>query len=58
MMFEYMGWNEVGKLIETAMAKTIESKKVTYDFHRQIPGATLVKCSEFANEIVTRIEKS
>ena len=57
MMFEYIGWNEVGKLIESAMERTIESKKVTYDFHRQIPGATLVKCSEFASEIVANIEK-
>ena len=57
MMFEYIGWKEVAKLIEVAMEKTIESKKVTYDFHRQIPGATLVKCSEFANEIVANIEK-
>ncbi len=55
MLFEYIGWNEVARLIETAMEKAIESKKVTYDFHRQIEGATLVKCSEFANEIVANL---
>jgi len=57
MMFEYLGWTEVARLIENAMEKTIESKKVTYDFHRQITGATLLKCSEFANEIIANIEK-
>ncbi len=56
MLFEYIGWKEVSKLIESAMEKTIESKKVTYDFHRQITGATLLKCSEFASEIAANIE--
>ena len=57
MMFEYIGWTEVARLIETAMEKTIESKKVTYDFHRQVADATLLKCSEFANEIIANMER-
>lgn len=52
MMFEYIGWNKVGKLIEKAIKKTIKSKVVTYDFARQMKGAKEVKSSEFAAEIV------
>jgi isocitrate dehydrogenase len=52
MMLEYMGWQEAADLINQALEKTISSKRVTYDFHRLMEGATLLKCSEFANEIV------
>ncbi len=52
MMFEYIGWNKVGKLIEKALKKTIKSKVVTYDFARQMKGAREVKSSEFAAEII------
>jgi isocitrate dehydrogenase len=52
MMFEFMGWNEAGQLIEDGIRKTIEQKKVTYDFARLLEGATKVKCSEFANYII------
>ena len=52
MMLEYMGWQEAADLINKAMAKAISSKRVTYDFHRLMEGATLLKCSEFGNEIV------
>ncbi len=52
MMFEFMGWNEAAKLIEDGVRKTIEQKKVTYDFHRLMEGATKVKCSEFATYII------
>ena len=52
MMFEYMGWLEAAELIYKGLEKTIASKRVTYDFHRQMEGATLVKCSEFGKEIV------
>jgi isocitrate dehydrogenase len=48
MMFEFLGWKEAAKLIESAMEKTIQQKFVTYDFERQMPGATKVKTSEFA----------
>ncbi len=52
MMFEYMGWNEVAELIYKGLENAIASKRVTYDFHRQMEGATLLKCSEFGKEIV------
>jgi isocitrate dehydrogenase len=52
MMLEYMGWQEAADLINRGLEKAISTKRVTYDFHRQMEGATLLKCSEFANEIV------
>jgi isocitrate dehydrogenase len=52
MMLEYMGWLEAANLIYKGLEATIVSKKVTYDFHRLMEGATLLKCSEFAKEIV------
>lgn len=52
MMLEYLGWKKAARLVEKAMQKTIKSKVVTYDFARQLKGATEVKCSEFAAEIV------
>ena len=52
MMLEYMGWTEAGEMIVEAMTKTIQNKTVTYDLHRQIEGATKLKCSEFAQAIV------
>ena len=52
MMLEYMGWQEAADLVESAMAKTIQQKVVTYDLHRQIEGATKVSSSGFAKAIV------
>jgi isocitrate dehydrogenase len=52
MMLEFLGWNEAAKLIEDGVRKTIEQKKVTYDFHRLMEGATKVKCSEFGTYII------
>jgi isocitrate dehydrogenase len=52
MMFEFLGWKEAAKLIESAMEKTIQQKFVTYDFERQMPGATKVKTSEFATRMI------
>ncbi len=52
MMFDYIGWSEVARLIESALQITISSKVVTYDFARLMDGAKEVKTSEFANEIV------
>jgi isocitrate dehydrogenase len=52
MMFEFLGWKEAAKLIEDGVRKTIEQKKVTYDFHRLMEGATKVKCSEFGTYII------
>jgi isocitrate dehydrogenase len=52
MMLEYMGWQEAADMIVKGLETAISNKKVTYDFHRLMEGATLLKCSEFANEIV------
>jgi len=56
MMFRYMGWREAADLIDTAFGKTIQQKRVTYDLHRQISDAKLLKCSEFANAIVENMK--
>ncbi|GAB4269374.1 MAG: NADP-dependent isocitrate dehydrogenase [Candidatus Promineifilaceae bacterium] len=55
MMLEYMGWQEAADMIVEAMTKTILNKTVTYDLHRQIEGATKLKCSEFAEAIVANM---
>ena len=52
MMFRYLGWNEAADLIVKGMEGAIVAKTVTYDFHRQMEGATLVKCSEFGDAII------
>ncbi|HYI76448.1 MAG TPA: NADP-dependent isocitrate dehydrogenase, partial [Chryseolinea sp.] len=52
MMFEYMGWQEAADLIYKGLEVSISKKRVTYDFHRLMEGATLLKCSEFGEEIV------
>ena len=52
MMLEHMGWLEAANLIYAGMEKAIASKKVTYDFHRLMDQATLLKCSEFGDEII------
>jgi len=55
MMFDYMGWGEVGQRIAQALEKTILEKIVTYDFARQMRGAQKVKCSEFASAIIENL---
>lgn len=52
MMLRHMNWNEAADLIINSMEKTIASKVVTYDFARLMDGATEVKCSEFADELI------
>lgn len=52
MMFDYLGWPEVSKLIMRGVERAIGSKKVTYDLHRQMEGATKLRTSEFADEII------
>jgi isocitrate dehydrogenase len=52
MMFEHLGWDEAAGMIVKALGKTIQKKTVTYDLERQTKGAKLVKCSEFADEII------
>jgi len=52
MMFRYLGWNEAADLIVSGLKGAISAKTVTYDFERQMKDATLVKCSEFGQEII------
>jgi len=52
MMLEHLGWLEAANLIYSGMEKSIAAKRVTYDFERQMSGATLLKCSEFGDEII------
>ena len=52
MMFRYLGWPEAAQLIVSSLEKTIGQKRVTYDFERLMPGATLLKTSEFARAMV------
>jgi isocitrate dehydrogenase len=52
MMLEYLGWKEASDLIYKGLEKCIAAKRVTYDFHRLMEGATLLKCSEFGDEII------
>jgi isocitrate dehydrogenase len=58
MMLDFLGWHEAARLIENGIRKTIEQKKVTYDFHRLLEGATKVKCSEFATYIIENMNAS
>lgn len=52
MMLRYMGWKEAADLVLKGMDGAIGSKRVTYDFHRLMDGATLLKCSEFGDELI------
>ncbi|MEM6297254.1 MAG: isocitrate/isopropylmalate family dehydrogenase, partial [Bacteroidota bacterium] len=52
MMLDYMGWKEAGALIEKGIETAIGNKRVTYDFHRLMDGATKLKTSEFGEEII------
>jgi isocitrate dehydrogenase len=52
MMFRFFGWNEAADLILNSLSKTIGQKRVTYDFHRLMEGATLLKCSEFGDALI------
>ncbi|MGH8249348.1 MAG: NADP-dependent isocitrate dehydrogenase [Steroidobacteraceae bacterium] len=52
MMLRYMGWTEAADLVLAAMDRTITDKTVTYDFARQMEGATEVKCSEFGDALI------
>jgi isocitrate dehydrogenase len=55
MMFRYLGWNEAADLILKGLNGAIASKKVTYDFARQMEGATKIKCSEFGDNIIAHM---
>ncbi|EGJ5774638.1 TPA: NADP-dependent isocitrate dehydrogenase [Listeria monocytogenes] len=52
LLLEHIGWGEAAALINQSMEKTIAVKTVTYDFARLMDGATEVKCSEFADELI------
>ena len=55
LMFDHLGWPEVTERIYKGLEKTILEKKVTYDFHRLMDNATLVKTSEFADAIISNL---
>ena len=55
MMFRYMGWIEVADMLLKGVEGAIGAKTVTYDFHRQMEGATKLKCSEFGDAIIAHM---
>ena len=55
LMLEYMGWDEAAEAIKTAYPKVVGDKIVTYDFARQMEGATKVSTSGFADALIERI---
>ena len=57
MMLEHMGWLEASDLIYKGLESSIAKKRVTYDFERLMDGATLLKCSEFGDEIIRNMEQ-
>ncbi len=56
MMLEHLGWKEASDLIYRGLEKSIAAKRVTYDFHRLMEGATLLRCSEFGDEIIRNMD--
>ncbi len=56
MMLRYMGWTEAADLVVKGMDGAIAGKRVTYDFARLMEGATEVKCSEFGDEIIAKMD--
>lgn len=55
MMLEHLGWVEAAELIYKGIEASIAEKRVTYDFERQMDGATLLKCSQFGDEIISNM---
>ncbi|MFQ6614849.1 MAG: isocitrate/isopropylmalate family dehydrogenase, partial [Fidelibacterota bacterium] len=55
MMLEHLGWKEAADLIVKGIEQSIAKKRVTYDFHRLMEGATKLKCSEFGSEIIANM---
>jgi isocitrate dehydrogenase len=55
MMLRYMRWVEAADAIEASIEKTIGQKRVTYDFERQMEGATVLRTSEFASAVIENI---
>jgi isocitrate dehydrogenase len=52
MMLKYMGWHEAHDLIWKGLESAVRQRRVTYDFHRLMEGATLLKCSEFGTTVI------
>ena len=52
MLFDFLGWHEAARMIESSLETTIGQKYVTYDFERQMQGATKAKTSEFASRMI------
>ena len=55
MMLRHMGWTDAANLIVKGMEGAISAKTVTYDFERLMDDATLLKCSEFGNAIISHM---
>jgi len=55
MMFRHLGWTDAADLILKGLNGAIASKRVTYDFARQMTGATEIKCSEFGDNIIAHM---
>jgi len=55
MMLEYMGWRDAAEMITNSVGKTIRNKKVTIDFHKLMDNATLLKTSEFGDEVIKNL---
>jgi isocitrate dehydrogenase len=55
MMLRYLGWGEAADRIVQSLDRTIAQKRVTYDFHRLMEGATLLRTSEFAEAMVSNM---
>ncbi len=56
MMLDHLGWGEAARKIDRGIARAIAQKRVTYDFHRLMEGATLLRCSEFGDAIIENME--
>ncbi|MEE2673504.1 MAG: NADP-dependent isocitrate dehydrogenase [Myxococcota bacterium] len=55
MMLAHLGWQEAADLIESGISKSIAAETVTYDFERLMQNATLLKCSEFGDAIISNM---
>jgi len=56
MMLKYLGWDEAHNLVWKGIEAAVAQKRVTYDFHRLMDGATLLKCSEFGTAIIDNMD--
>jgi isocitrate dehydrogenase len=56
MMLRHLGWDEAADLIIKGMEGAIAAKTVTYDFHRLMDGARLLKCSEFGTAVIKHMD--